>query len=184
MKIIVATTNQGKIREVRQIMDGLGYEILTMKEAGVEIEVDETGTTFLENAFLKAEAIHKLTGELVLADDSGLEIDYFDKAPGVYSSRYLGVDTPYEEKNRIILEKLKDVEDEKRSARYVCAIAGILPDGTKLHSIETVEGFIAHEAKGNGGFGYDPIFFVPFYQKTMAELLPEEKNAISHRGKH
>jgi XTP/dITP diphosphohydrolase len=182
-KLIFATTNEGKIREVRQILADLNYEILTTKEAGIEIDIVEDGNSFLENAFIKAEAIHKLTGTLVLADDSGLEIDYLDKAPGIYSSRYLGEDTPYEEKNRIVLEKLTSAKEEERSARYVCAIAAVMPDGSKDSAIATVEGSIAHHPAGNGGFGYDPIFFVPSYQKTMAELTPEEKNAISHRGK-
>lgn len=182
-KLIFATTNQGKIREVRQILSGLGYEILTTKEAGIKVEIEENGTSFLENAFIKAQTIHDLTGALVLADDSGLEIDYLDKAPGIYSSRYLGEDTPYEVKNRIVLEKLEHAKEEERTARYVCAIAAVLADGTKKSAVATVEGLIAKEPAGEGGFGYDPIFYVPSYNKTMAELTPEEKNAISHRGK-
>lgn len=182
-KLIFATTNQGKIKEVRQILSDLGYEILTTKEAGIEVEIEETGTSFLENAFIKAQTIHDLTGAMVLADDSGLEIDYLDKAPGIYSSRYLGEDTPYDVKNRIVLEKLENAKEEERTARYVCAIAAVMADGTKKSAVATVEGTIAKQPEGDGGFGYDPIFYVPFYQKTMAKLTPEEKNAISHRGK-
>lgn len=182
-KLIFATTNQGKIKEVRQILSDLGYEILTTKEAGIEVEIEETGTSFLENAFIKAQTIHDLTGAMVLADDSGLEIDYLDKAPGIYSSRYLGEDTPYDVKNRIVLEKLENAKEEERTARYVCAIAAVMADGTKKSAVATVEGTIAKQPEGDGGFGYDPIFYVPSYQKTMAKLTPEEKNAISHRGK-
>lgn len=182
-KLIFATTNQGKIKEVRQILSDLGYEILTTKEAGIEVEIEETGTSFLENAFIKAQTIHDLTGAMVLADDSGLEIDYLDKAPGIYSSRYLGEDTPYDVKNRIVLEKLENAKEEERTARYICAIAAVMADGTKKSAVATVEGTIAKQPEGDGGFGYDPIFYVPSYQKTMAKLTPEEKNAISHRGK-
>lgn len=182
-KLIFATTNQGKIKEVRQILSDLGYEILTTKEAGIEVEIEETGTSFLENAFIKAQTIHDLTGAMVLADDSGLEIDYLDKAPGIYSSRYLGEDTPYDVKNRIVLEKLENAKEEERTARYVCAIAAVMADGTKKSAVATVEGTIAKQPEGDGGFGYDPIFYVPSYQKTMAKLTLEEKNAISHRGK-
>ena len=165
------------------ILADMDYEIVSMKEAGVEIEIIEDGKTFEENALIKATAIMKETGELVLADDSGLEIDYFDKAPGVYSARYLGEDTPYEGKNRVILERMEGVAEEKRTARFVCAIAAAFPDGMTKTVRGTIEGIIGYESKGENGFGYDPIFYLPEYGCTSAELAPEEKNKISHRGK-
>ena len=182
-KLIIASNNAGKIREIREIMEDYGKEIISQKEAGIDLDVEENGTTFEENALIKCRAIHKLTGAMVLADDSGLEIDYLNKEPGVYSARYLGHDTPYEVKNQIILDRLKDAKGEERSTRYVCAMAVIMPDGREFCALGTVEGLIAEKPSGNGGFGYDPIFFVPEYGKTMAELTPDEKNAISHRGK-
>lgn len=182
-KLIIASNNAGKIREIREIMEDYGKEIISQKEAGIDLDVEENGTTFEENALIKCRAIHKLTGAMVLADDSGLEIDYLNKEPGVYSARYLGHDTPYEVKNQIILDRLKDAEGEERSTRYVCAMAVIMPDGREFCALGTVEGLIAEKPSGNGGFGYDPIFFVPEYGKTMAELTPDEKNAISHRGR-
>ena len=182
-RIIFATGNEGKMKEVRMILADMDYEIVSMKEAGVEIEIIEDGKTFEENALIKATAIMKETGELVLADDSGLEIDYFDKAPGVYSARYLGEDTPYEVKNRVILERMDGVAEEKRTARFVCAIAAAFPDGTTKTVRGTIEGIIGYESKGENGFGYDPIFYLPEYGCTSAELAPEEKNKISHRGK-
>lgn len=182
-RIIFATGNEGKMKEVRMILADMDYEIVSMKEAGVEIEIIEDGKTFEENALIKATAIMKETGELVLADDSGLEIDYFDKAPGVYSARYLGEDTSYEVKNRVILERMEGVAEEKRTARFVCAIAAAFPDGTTKTVRGTIEGIIGYESKGENGFGYDPIFYLPEYGCTSAELAPEEKNKISHRGK-
>jgi XTP/dITP diphosphohydrolase len=182
-KIIFATGNAGKMKEIRMILADLDYEIVSMKEAGIDIEIVEDGKTFEENALKKATAIMKETGTLVLADDSGLEIDYFDKAPGVYSARYLGEDTPYEIKNKIILERMEGVEEEKRTARFVCVIAAAFPDGTTKTVRGTIEGIIGHESRGENGFGYDPIFYLPEYGCTSAELSPEEKNKISHRGK-
>ena len=181
--LIIASNNAGKIREIREIMEDYGKEIISQKEAGIDLDVEENGTTFEENALIKCRAIHKLTGAMVLADDSGLEIDYLNKEPGVYSARYLGHDTPYELKNQIILDRLKDAKGGERSTRYVCAMAVIMPDGREFCALGTVEGLIAEKPSGNGGFGYDPIFFVPEYGKTMAELTPDEKNAISHRGR-
>lgn len=182
-RIIFATGNEGKMKEVRMILADLDYEIVSMKEAGVEIEIIEDGETFEENALIKASAIAKETGELVLADDSGLEIDYFDKAPGVYSARYLGEDTPYDIKNGIILERMEGVEEEKRTARFVCVIAAVFPDGTSKTVRGTIEGMIGYESRGKNGFGYDPIFYLPEYGCTSAEIPLEEKNKISHRGK-
>ena len=182
-KIIFASNNAGKIREVKEIMQDFGKDVISLKEAGITIDIEENGTTFEENALIKCRAIHEMTGAMVLADDSGLEIDYLNKEPGVYSARYLGHDTPYDVKNQIILERLKDAEGEARSARYVCVMAAIFPDGKECTAAGTVEGQIAHAPAGEGGFGYDPVFWLPQYQKTMAELTPEEKNAISHRGR-
>lgn len=183
MKIIFATGNQGKMKEVKMILSDLGCEILSMKEAGITIDIAEDGKTFEENAMIKAQAIAKLEKAIVLADDSGLEVDYLNKEPGIYSSRYLGEDTPYEEKNRQIMERLEGVEWEKRTARFVCAIAGVMPDGKTFTTRATIEGYIGTEARGGNGFGYDPIFYVPEYDCTTAELTLEQKNKISHRGK-
>lgn len=182
-KLIFASNNAGKIREVKEIMQDCGREIISLKEAGIDVDVEENGTTFEENALIKCRAIHELTGAMVLADDSGLEIDYLNKEPGVYSARYLGHETPYDIKNAIILDRLKEAEGAARSTRYVCAMAAVLPDGREYTALGTVEGLIAQEPAGTGGFGYDPIFLVPEYGKTMAELTPDEKNAISHRGR-
>ena len=181
--IVFATGNQGKMREIRQIMGDMDVTILSMKEAGIESDVEETGTTFEENAILKAKAAAEGTSYIVLADDSGLEIDYLGGEPGIYSARYMGEDTSYEIKNRNILKRLEDVEEEKRSARFVCAIAACFPDGTVLTTEGIVEGRIAWEPVGEGGFGYDPIFYLPEYGATSAELSAEEKNAVSHRGR-
>lgn len=183
MKIIFATGNQGKMKEVKMILSDLGCEILSMKEAGIDIDIVENGKTFEENAMIKAQAIAKLEKAIVLADDSGLEIDYLNKEPGIYSARYLGEDTPYEEKNKQIMKRLEGVEQEKRTARFVCAIAGVMPDGKTFTTRGTIEGYIGTEARGNNGFGYDPIFYVTEYHCTTAELTLEQKNKISHRGK-
>lgn len=182
-RIIFATSNEGKMKEIRLIMENSGYEVLSLKEAGVVAEIEENGTTFEENAVIKASEIAKLTGELVLADDSGLEVDYMDKAPGIYSARFLGEDTDYTIKNNYILEQLKDVPLEKRSARFVCAIALATPAGEAVTTRATIEGYIGYEICGENGFGYDPIFMVPEFGKTTAELSIEEKNQISHRAK-
>lgn len=182
-KIIFATGNQGKMREIKQIMGDMDVEVVSMKEAGIFTEIEENGTTFEENALIKARAIVKEANAIVLADDSGLEIDFLDKAPGVLSARYMGEDTPYEVKNAHILELLKGVEGKARSARFVCAIAAVFPDGREFTTYATIEGEIAHKSAGENGFGYDPIFFVPEFGKTTAELSSEEKNKISHRGK-
>ena len=182
-KIIFATGNEDKLREIREILDPNEFEIVSMKAAGFDIDIQETGTTFEENALIKATAIAKASGCLTLADDSGLEIDAMDKQPGIYSARFLGHDTSYDYKNNYILDKLKDVPEEKRTARYACCVAAAWPDGRTEAVTEYFEGRIAHEQKGENGFGYDPIFFVPEYNKNAAEMTPEEKNAISHRGK-
>lgn len=182
-RIIFATGNAGKMREIREIMADTGLEILSMKEAGLSADIEENGRTFEENAIIKAKAIAALTGDIVLADDSGLEVDYLNKEPGVYSARYLGEDTSYEIKNQAILARLAGVPKEKRTARFVCAIAAVMPDGEVLVTRETIEGYIGDKPAGNGGFGYDPIFYVDEYGCSTAELTEEQKNEVSHRGK-
>jgi XTP/dITP diphosphohydrolase len=183
-RIVFATGNMGKMREIREIMDGSGYEIMSMKEAGVDPEIVEDGRTFEENAMIKARAVHKLLPDaIVMADDSGLVVDALDGEPGIYSARYLGEDTPYSVKNNNIIERLDGVPDEERTARFVCAIAAVLPDGSEKCVRETVEGRIGYEEKGEFGFGYDPIFYVPELGCTTAEIPELEKNKISHRGK-
>lgn len=188
-RIIFATGNKGKMREIRRILEnmtieGENAEILSMKEAGIDLEIIEDGTTFMENAVIKAKAVAEVAKDaIVLADDSGLEIDYLNGEPGIYSARYLGEDTPYHIKNTNLIARLEGVEDEKRSARFVCAIAAVMPDGTVLTETGTIEGRIGYEEKGRGGFGYDPIFYVPEFGKSTAELSEDEKNAVSHRGK-
>lgn len=182
-KIIFATSNEGKMKEVRSILEDLGMEVLSMKEAGIQADVVEDGTTFEENAVIKAVEIQKICGEIVLADDSGLEVDYLNKEPGIYSARYMGEDTSYRIKNQSLIDRLEGVEDEKRTARFVCAIAAAFPDGAVEVTRGTIEGRIGYEEKGENGFGYDPIFYVPEYECTTAELSPEQKNEVSHRGK-
>ena len=182
-KLIFATGNEGKMREVRLILQDLGFPVLSMKEAGVSLDIEENGTTFAENAMIKARAVWEKTGGIVLADDSGLVVDYLGGEPGVYSARYLGEDTSYEIKNQAIIDRLADAKEEERTARFVSAIAAVLPDGSELVTEGTVEGLIAHEPAGNGGFGYDPIFYLPEYGVTSAEIPIEKKNEISHRGK-
>ena len=181
-RMIFATGNENKMKEIREVLGALPLEILSMKEAGVSADIVEDGKTFEENALIKARAICKLAGEMVLADDSGLEIDYLNKEPGIYSARYMGEDTSYHIKNKSLIDRLEGVPDEKRTARFVCAIAAVFPDGKELVVRGTVEGIIGYEEKGENGFGYDPIFYLPERGCTTAELPPEEKNSISHRG--
>lgn len=182
-EIVFATGNENKMKEIRMILGDLGARILSMKEAGISADIIEDGETFEENAKIKACAIAKETDAIVLADDSGLEIDYLNKAPGVYSARFMGEDTSYDIKNQAILDKLKGVPKEQRGARFVCAICAAMPDGSTHITRGTIEGMIGYEMKGENGFGYDPIFYVPQYSCYSAQLLPEQKNAISHRGK-
>lgn len=181
-RVVFATGNEGKMREIRAILDGLGMEVVSMGEAGFTDEIAEDGTTFEENAAIKARAVWEKTGGIVLADDSGLEIDALDGEPGVYSARYLG-DASYEVKNRTLIGRLDGVPDEKRTARFVCVIAAVFPDGSLREAKGTMEGIIAREPAGDGGFGYDPILYLPEYGVTSAQLSMEEKNKISHRGK-
>lgn len=182
-KIIFATGNEGKLREIRDIMSDMDVEIISMKEAGIKVDIDENGDTFEENALIKARAIAAYTNELVMADDSGLEVDYLNKEPGVYSARYLGEDTSYDIKNQAILDRMQGVPREKRGARFVCAIAAVTPEGEELVVRETIEGYIGEQAAGTKGFGYDPIFYVEELGCSTAELPEEKKNEVSHRGK-
>ena len=181
-KIIFATGNAGKLKEIREILKDLNREIVTMREAGFEGEIEENGTTFRENAEIKAKAVWEKTGGIVLADDSGLEIDYLNKEPGIYSARYAGTDTSYDIKNSLLLSRMKGVPDKQRTARFVCAVAAVFPNGDKEVVRGTMEGCIGYEIAGANGFGYDPIFFLPEYGCTSAELAPEKKNELSHRG--
>ena len=180
-KLVFATGNQGKVNEFRQML-GDEYEILSMKDIGVELDIVEDGATFEENAIIKAKALMEATGEMVLADDSGFEVDALNKEPGIYSSRYMGEDTPYSVKNAELLRRCEGVPDEKRDARFVCVIACAFPDGRVETATGVIEGKLAHEPKGENGFGYDPIFYLPERGCTTGEMPPEEKNAISHRG--
>lgn len=182
-KIIFATGNEGKMKEVRMILSDLDYEILSLKDIGYSKEIIEDGSTFEENALIKATTIAKEMHEMVLADDSGLEVDYMNKEPGIYSARFMGEDTSYHIKNQYIIDQLKEATGEERSARFVCAIALAYPDGRTLTTRATIEGYIGYEERGENGFGYDPIFMVPEYNCSTAELNPEQKNRISHRGK-
>lgn len=182
-KIIFATGNEGKMREIREILKDLGMKILSMKEAGADLNIVEDGSTFLENAEIKARAVWEKTGGIVLADDSGLVIDCLNGEPGIYSARYMGEDTSYEIKNQNLLNRAAKARGDERSARFVCSIAAVLPDGNVLHTEETMEGILADKPAGEEGFGYDPIFYLPEFQKTAAELPMELKNKISHRGK-
>ncbi|MGB4658374.1 MAG: XTP/dITP diphosphatase [Mobilitalea sp.] len=182
-KIIFATSNSGKMKEIREILGDLEIELLSLEDAGIYPVIDENGTTFEENAIIKAKTVMELTGEIVLADDSGLEVDYLDKAPGVYSARFMGEDTSYVIKNQYIIDQLSEAEGDKRSARFVCVIACAFPEGEVVTRRGTVEGLISDRICGNQGFGYDPIFYVPEYGCTTAEMASDCKNEISHRGK-
>lgn len=182
MKVVFATKNENKLKEIRQIL-GPDFEVISMKDAGVDIDIEEDGETFEENAIKKAEAVMQVCNEIVFADDSGLEIDYLNGEPGVHSARYMGEDTPYSVKNQNILERLSGARGSQRSARFVCAVAAAIPGKYTIIAQETIEGEIAKEPKGENGFGYDPIFYVPKFKRTTAELTMEQKNKVSHRGK-
>lgn len=181
--MIFATGNAGKMKEIRRIMADTGMEILSMKEAGIWPDIQEDGGTYEENALIKARAVAALTDTLVLADDSGLEVDWLDREPGIHSARYMGEDTPYNVKNADIIARLEGVPEEKRTARFVCAIAAVFPDGREFTVCAAIEGRIGYEERGGNGFGYDPIFYVPELHKTTAELTEDEKNQVSHRGR-
>lgn len=190
MKIIAATENKGKVKEIKEILQDMDACVATMNEAGLFTEAEENGATFLENAVIKAKAVARKAAEseewrdaIVMADDSGLVIDALNGEPGIYSARYLGHDTSYREKNGDLIRRMDGVPDEKRSARFVCAIAAVCPDGEVLTAEAAMEGRIGYEERGENGFGYDPIFYLPEEGCTSAQLSPEEKNRISHRGK-
>lgn len=182
-KVIVATCNEHKMSEIREILAGNGIEYVSLNDENLsDIPITEDGSTFEENAIIKAKTIAEVSKSMVIADDSGLEVDYMNKAPGIYSARFLGEDTPYTVKNNYIIDQLKSAKGSERSARFVCVIACVMPDGRVLTARGTVEGRIAYEEKGENGFGYDPIFYLPERGCTTAELPPDEKNLISHRG--
>lgn len=186
MKLIMATGNKDKVREIREMLEDVDIDIVSLAEAGIQAEIDENGNTFEENAVIKAETIRDLTNQMVLADDSGLMVDAMDGGPGVYSARFMGEDTGYDIKCGAILKNLEGLPDEKRGARFVCAMAIAYPKetGRPTQIFKGIfEGRIAHEPKGENGFGYDPIFFVPEKGLTSAEISAEEKNEMSHRGK-
>lgn len=183
MKIIFATKNVGKVKEVKLLLRELNVQVVTMTEAGIDVDVIEDGETFEENAIKKAKEIMEISGCLVLSDDSGLEVDYLNKQPGVYSARFMGEKTSYNIKNKKILQMLEGVEEEKRTARFVSVIAAAFPDGRIVTTRGTIEGIIGHEARGENGFGYDPIFYVPELGMYTAEMEVAQKNEISHRGK-
>ena len=178
--IILATNNKSKVKEISEMMSGSDITFVSLADAGINVEVEETGTTFEENALLKAREICKLSGKPTISDDSGLEIDALDGAPGIYSSRFMGEDTSYDIKNNALIEKLENVADPDRTARFCMAL--VFPDGREFVTEGAMEGIIAREPKGINGFGYDPILFIPEYNRTSAELSSEEKNNISHRG--
>ena len=182
-KIIVATGNEGKMDEIRQILQGENIQFVSLKDENLQdVEIIENGSTFEENAIIKARTISDLTGQMVLADDSGLEVDYLHGEPGIYSARYLGEDTSYDIKNQMLLDRLQGVPKEKRTARFVCAIAAVVPGQEPIVVRGTIEGYIGDKPAGENGFGYDPIFYVPDLDCSTAELSPEDKNARSHRG--
>ncbi len=182
MNIIIASNNKGKIREFKNMLEPIGYTVLSQSEAGIDLEVEETGTSFKENATLKAEAIYNLKHTAVLADDSGIEVEFLNMEPGIYSARYMGLDSD-EARRNCVLEKMQGVEENKRNARFVCCICYIDENGNKKYAEGYWNGKIAEEAKGENGFGYDPIFIPDGESITSAEMLPEVKNTKSHRAR-
>jgi XTP/dITP diphosphohydrolase len=183
MRIVIATGNNDKVREINEILKDTDFEAVSMKSIGINPDIVEDADSFRGNALIKAQAVHALCKDYVIADDSGLCIDALDGAPGIYSSRFCGEDSTYQEKFDKIFEMLKDVPEEKRTAHFTCAIAVVRPDGTSFTVEEYFEGVLHEEAKGENGFGYDPIFYVPEYGMTSAQMSPEMKHSMSHRGK-
>lgn len=183
IEILFATSNAGKAKEVQAMFSDLDVDVKTLREEGIDIEIEENGQTFAENALIKAKAIAGMTDKIVLADDSGLVVDYLNGEPGIYSARYMGEDTSYDIKNARILERMEGVPDDQRTARFVCAMSAIMPGGEVICTEGIMEGLIGYEMKGTNGFGYDPIFYLPEYGMTSSEISPEKKNEISHRGK-
>lgn len=182
-RIIFATSNEGKMKEIRMLLKDMDAEVVSLKEAGICVDIVEDGTSFEENAIIKAKTICDVTGDVVLADDSGLEVDYLGGEPGIYSARYMGEDTPYTIKNNAIIKKLENAKGDERSARFVCVIAAAFPGGEVLTTRATIEGEIGYKEEGENGFGYDPILYLPEYGTTTGGLSAEQKNEISHRGK-
>jgi len=180
---IVATKNKDKAAEIQEILKDLPFRILTMTEAGIDDDIEENGATFEENALIKALAVYQKTGGYVMADDSGLAIDALDGAPGIYSARFMGPDSTYEEKIQALWKLLRNIPLEKRTAHFICAIAVVRPDGSHFTVKESMDGILYDRIVGENGFGYDPVFFLPERGLTTAQLPPEEKNRISHRGK-
>jgi len=183
MRIIIATGNNDKVREINEVLEGTEFEAVSMKSVGIDPEIIEDADTFEGNALIKARTVHGLTDSYVMADDSGLCIDALNGAPGVYSSRFCGEDSTYAEKFEKIYEMLQDVPKDKWTARFVCAIAVVRPDGSEFTVRGEIEGLLLDHPQGENGFGYDPIFFVPEFGMTTAQMDPEVKNSISHRGK-
>ena len=183
IEILFATSNAGKAKEVQAMFSDLDVDVKTLREEGIDVAIEENGQTFAENALIKAKAIAGMTDKIVLADDSGLVVDYLNGEPGIYSARYMGEDISYDIKNARILERMEGVPDDQRTARFVCAMAAIMPGGEVICTEGIMEGLIGYEMKGTNGFGYDPIFFLPEYGMTSSEISPEKKNEISHRGK-
>lgn len=182
-EIVFATGNAGKAREVAMMFSDMDVCVKTLKEADIHADIIEDGKTFMENARIKAETIARFTDKIVLADDSGLVIDYLNGEPGIYSARYMGEDTSYDIKNANILKRMENVPAKERTARFICAMAAVMPDGEVIEAEGVMEGIIGTKSAGTNGFGYDPIFFLPEYEASSAEITPEQKNEISHRGK-
>jgi XTP/dITP diphosphohydrolase len=180
MRLLIATTNVGKVREYQQLLTGLNFDLLGLEDLGIDTDVDETGSTYEENAGLKARTYAELSGLLTLADDSGLEVDALNGRPGVHSARYA---TDSAARIQKLLKELDGLPDEKRTARFQCVIALAWPDGRTEMTMGSCDGYIAHEPHGSNGFGYDPIFYLPEYSATMAELPEEVKNTLSHRAR-
>ena len=183
VRIVIATGNKDKVREINELLEGTLFEAVSMKEAGIECDIVEDADSFKGNALIKAQAVAQFTDDYVLADDSGLCIDALDGAPGIYSSRFCGEDSTYEEKFRKIFEMLEGVPEDERTAHFTCAIAVVRPDKTFFEVEEYFEGVLRETPAGSNGFGYDPIFYVPEYGMTSAQMSPEMKNSMSHRGK-
>lgn len=180
-RIILASNNKNKIREISEILSPLGYEVISQRDAGAELDVEETGTTFAENAALKARAVHDLCGLPVIADDSGLAVDFLDGAPGVYSHRYAGENASDADRNEKLLRELEGVNDEKRGAKFICVICFIDENGSEKLIRGECCGKIGYEPLGDNGFGYDPVFM--YGERSFAQITAEEKNKISHRAK-
>jgi len=180
-RLIIATKNSGKVKEIKSLLQGYDYEILSLEEAGIDIEIEENGNSFEENSLIKAMAVHKITGDMAVADDSGLEVDFLNSAPGIYSARFLGCKND-KERYEGVLALMKGIPDEYRSARFKCAVSLVTSTGIKTFT-GTIEGKIAFKAAGENGFGYDPVFYIPEYGKTMAQMDFDLKNRISHRGR-